>query len=271
MWLSKGPDVAPPDAWPRPFDGIPWSTRLGTIAGCVPHGLRVADVAADHAALAFALLATGHASSVIATDLRAEPLRAAADRHHRWLAASAAAGYTAAGEGLRVPMRVGPGLQPLADVPVDIALIAGVGGQVIVGMLEPRILVGCGVAQLVLQPQSSVDHVRRHLQTIGWHLTREVLVRSRGRLYPVLCAAPGPGPCAADELDAIVGPHLRRGDDPLLAAWLSALRGKAAARARHLRRALEQTAAAAATRDALREAEERIARLDAVLVRHPTR
>ena len=55
MWLSKGPDVAPPDAWPRPFDGIPWSTRLGTIAGCVPHGLRVADVAADHAALAFAL------------------------------------------------------------------------------------------------------------------------------------------------------------------------------------------------------------------------
>lgn len=186
-------------------------TRLSLIASFVPRGARVADIGTDHALLPIHLLQSGTSPRVIAVEKAAGPLRAARQ-------AVAEAGLEAVCD-----VRAGDGFGPIAPGEVDTAVIAGMGGQTIAGVLDaaPAGVLN-GVSRLILQPMNRAAAVRAWLYGHGWHVVDEGLVEESGRLYELIVAERG----AADMPDEVlleVGPVLWEKKHPLLRRHLAGL------------------------------------------------
>lgn len=153
--------------------------RLQASVEMVLPGSRVADIGTDHAYLAVALLEEERASSVIACDKNAGPCEAAKRtvREH--------------GLAETVSVRQGDGLAPLHPGEVDTVCIAGMGGKLIMRILDEAPHITEGLQRLVLQPMNAVQDLRRWLYEHGWHIVDEALAAVDGQLYEILAAEPG--------------------------------------------------------------------------------
>ena len=177
--------------------------RLACIASCVPQGARLADVGTDHGYLPIFLLQQGRIRHAIATDLREEPL-AHAERSARE--------YGIGGE---MELRLGDGLSPVSPSETDAVVIAGMGGELIIKILQnaPWAKEKC----LILQAQTKVPLLRTWLSENGFRFVSEHLVRDKGTLYVVLCVTSGQSvPLTAEE--ALSGVLLDK--DPLYGEYL---------------------------------------------------
>nr|WP_122011868.1 class I SAM-dependent methyltransferase [Maliibacterium massiliense] len=197
------------------------SKRLACVLSMVPARAQcVLDVGCDHGYLALALLQQGICGRVIASDVSAGALEKAR-RHKRETAPSAA-----------LSLRLGDGFAVLAPGEADVAVIAGMGGRVIAGILQAGGETPRGMKALVLQPMSDAETLRAYLRTHGWRVVREQLVRDAGRIYPVLRAQRGSEQSPGGVFDEL-GWQLVRARDPLLAPLLEK-------RLRDMNRALTQ-------------------------------
>lgn len=160
---------------------IELSLRLQTLAQQIPRGARFVDVGTDHARLPVWLLTQGMITSAIAADLREGPL----DR----------ARQTAARHGVteRISFRLGDGLQPIQPGEVDVAAIAGMGGDTIADILAAAPWAASGQCQLLLQPMTSVPDLRGWLWRNGFVIEQELLVRE-DKLYVIILAHGGTMP-----------------------------------------------------------------------------
>lgn len=202
----------------------------------------VADVATGRAELALYLASSHRCARVIAIDSSPRAIAIAEQVVRR--------------AGLQVPveLRVGDGLGPLARGEADVIFITGVGGRLIIRLLNGSDdgaagglarLVGNGDHPVVvLQPMSEPKLVRRWAESRGslwgYRVAAEQLVVDAGRFYHTFvldaagrsvsvmnAASPSPewdadaiaaaaGTIAWDE----VGPYLLAGPDPLLLDYL---------------------------------------------------
>ena len=99
------------------------SLRLSTIASLVPKGAFVCDVGTDHGFLPIFLMESGKARGVIATDINEKPLKKAKEN----LKKTGTEGIT---------LRLCDGLSGIKKGDADTVIIAGMGGEVISGILE---------------------------------------------------------------------------------------------------------------------------------------
>ncbi len=150
--------------------------RLSMVASLVRQGSRVADIGTDHAYLPVYLVESGVCPTAIAADIGAGPLEAA--RHT----------VMAAGLAGVISLRLGDGLAPLAADEVDDIVIAGMGGETIVSILDAAPWVQHKRYRLVLQPMTRAEDLRRWLLHHGFSVETERLVRDKHHLYPVLAA-----------------------------------------------------------------------------------
>ncbi len=136
-------------------------------------GTMVCDVGTDHALLAVHLIEQGIAKRVIASDIGEGPL-AAADRTIRKHGLSAKI-QTILSDGL---VNVPP--EGLTDI-----IIAGMGGETMVHILEtcPFSLEGMN---LILQPMSKADLLRKWLYEHGFAIESETCVKDGKFLYAVM-------------------------------------------------------------------------------------
>ncbi|MDR1961130.1 MAG: class I SAM-dependent methyltransferase [Gracilibacteraceae bacterium] len=148
--------------------------RLEAVAAHVPLGARLGDIGTDHALLPIYLVRQGAARSAIGTDVRGGPLQAA----ERNLARHGLTG--------RIALRLGDGLAPIRKGEADVVTIAGMGGGVMLEILNPEREALAGVQTLILQPQGGAAPLRRALLRRGWRLRAEGLVAERERLYTVM-------------------------------------------------------------------------------------
>ncbi|MGZ0052902.1 tRNA (adenine(22)-N(1))-methyltransferase [Brevibacillus gelatini] len=155
------------------------SKRLQTIARYCPEGARVADIGSDHALLASYLLVKGIASFVIAGELNEGPYQAAKKQIHTLQAKD------------RASVRKGNGLAVLEPGEADVVCIAGMGGQLIVTILEEGKSKLEGVQRLILQPNVGEEAVRRWLLNQGWQLIAETILKEDGIIYEILVAERG--------------------------------------------------------------------------------
>ena len=107
-----------------------------------------ADIGSDHGKLAVALLQTNACKRVIATDISAPCLAKAR---------KAARAYKLED---RMEMRVGNGLLALSENEVEVAIIAGMGGELIAQILEEGKEVARPMKALLLQPMQHADLLR---------------------------------------------------------------------------------------------------------------
>ena len=179
--------------------------RLRLAAQLIEPGWRVADIGTDHAYLPVELVRRGAAQSAIACDIGAGPCEAA----RRTVAA--------AGLGARIAVRQGDGLTPLAPDEVDAAVIAGMGGKAIAGILARSLPLAKSLRRLVLQPMNAAALLRNWLLENGWEIVEEELALEDARLYeiiavePARAARPAPKPLLLE-----IGPLLWRQRHPLL-------------------------------------------------------
>lgn len=154
------------------------SARLQLIADLLPAGGRFADIGSDHALLPVAAVRSGRASFAVAGEVNDGPLEAARRQ------------VAEAGETARISVRKGDGLAVISPGEVDAITIAGMGGALIVSILNGGRDKLAGVKRLVLQPNVGEEFVRRWLLENGWFLAEETIFEEDGKIYEVMMAEP---------------------------------------------------------------------------------
>ncbi len=153
------------------------SLRLDAIVMMAPNTQTTADIGCDHGKAGVALLLTGKAKRVIFSDISAKSL----EKTRNLVSA----------EGLlsRSSIRVGNGLSILEEGEAQAAIIAGMGGELIVGILEADKQKSPDI--LVLSCNTKPETLRRWLCSNGYVIKDEELVAEDGRFYPVILAVRG--------------------------------------------------------------------------------
>ena len=155
------------------------SKRLKLVASFVPEGDRVADVGTDHGYVPIWLVGTGRCPGAVAMDVRQGPL----DR--------ARAHIRESGLEDKIQVRLCDGLSGSIPGEVDTGVIAGMGGELMLRILEEGRHMWESTAHFVLSPQSDLDKVRRFLEAEGFLLLREAMVLDEGKYYTVLLTGRG--------------------------------------------------------------------------------
>ena len=152
----------------------------------VPEGCRLADVGTDHGYLPVYLLQRRRIRGAVAADIGAEPL--------------AHARRTAEAYGVEgIDFRLCDGLRDIAPDEVDTVVIAGMGGETIIAILEGAAWTKDGAHTLLLQPMTKAADLRYWLAVNGYGFTEERLVWDKNYLYPVLRVTGGGTPQALTE------------------------------------------------------------------------
>jgi tRNA (adenine22-N1)-methyltransferase len=179
--------------------------RLQKIADMVPPGARLADVGTDHGYLPVWLLQNRKITNAIASDIRLLPLK-----HARQTAATC-------GIENGIDFRLCAGLDQVASEEVDTIVVAGMGGEMISGILSSARWTLTGEHTLLLQPMSKPEYLRQWLPEHGYCFVGECLVWDKDTLYPVFQVRGGEA-SALNAIQAYGGVLLE--DDPLYGDYL---------------------------------------------------
>ena len=184
--------------------------RLQTAADLVPPCRVMADIGTDHGYVPIYLCQTGKITGAVASDIHDGPAERA--RVH------------IGEEGLsrQISVRVGPGLSTLAAGEAEGAVIAGMGGLMILRILEEGRPVASRMDWFVLQPQNHGKELRRWLGTHGFTIEKEKLAREDRRMYQVLLVRHGVM-APLSPIEEETGAFLLRKGDPLIPDFLRGL------------------------------------------------
>ena len=148
--------------------------RRAAAAAYVRPGSTVADIGCDHGKLSAWLAGSGRCPLVFACDLREGPLQKARETCAPWAD--------------RVVFRLGSGLKVLAPGEAQDIVIAGMGAETIMEILDAAPWVFDGRYNLILVPATKHSLLRRWLARRGFALQSETLCTAAGRWYAVMNA-----------------------------------------------------------------------------------
>lgn len=150
------------------------SKRLCTAASFVRDGAVVADIGTDHAYLPIYLALNNRIKSAYASDINEGPIQRAEQNIKKY------------GLESMIKTRVIGGLDEIEKIaPTDI-VICGMGGELIVKILEKSTYIRRKDVRLILQPMTHVKEVREYLQN-GFSTIAENIVLEDGKIYQILC------------------------------------------------------------------------------------
>ncbi len=149
------------------------SLRLKTIASLVPKDTRACDIGTDHGYLPIYLRLKGIAKSVIAADLNQKPLNIAKSNIEKLKTDG-------------ISLRLCDGLSGISRDEIDTIIIAGMGGNVISGIIERCDFAKDKALTFVLQPTTSAEVLREYLCKNGFYILSETPVFENGKLYSVM-------------------------------------------------------------------------------------
>lgn len=150
------------------------SKRLETVASFVAQGSNIADIGTDHGYIPIALVERGMAASAIAMDVRSGPLERA--RAH----------IVQHGLEGRIETRLGDGVEKLGPGEADTVIIAGMGGELVIRIMEQGTHLRDSVKHWILSPQSELHKVRKYLKNQGFTIAREKMLCEDGKYYTVM-------------------------------------------------------------------------------------
>ncbi|HEY4624214.1 MAG TPA: tRNA (adenine(22)-N(1))-methyltransferase TrmK [Solibacillus sp.] len=171
------------------------SKRLETVASFVPTGAVVADIGSDHAYLPCYLVHKGIAARAIAGEVVQGPYDSAVRQVRT--------------EGLteKITVRLADGLAAVEESDhVTAITIAGMGGSLIVSILEKHPQALKTVTRLILQPNIHAKAIREWALAHGWALQDEVILEEDGKVYEVLVLQRGS--MDLNEAQILMGPKL---------------------------------------------------------------
>ncbi|MBU5314701.1 class I SAM-dependent methyltransferase [Clostridium bornimense] len=150
------------------------SKRIEEICKFIGPCNRLGDVGCDHGYIGLFSIENKLCNSVIATDISKDSLRKAI--------------FNVKGSKFSedISFRVGPGLEVFKKDEIDVAVIAGMGGNLIRDIIEESLDIFKSMDYLVLQPVQNVEVVRKYIYEKGYNLIEEKVVYDEEKYYPII-------------------------------------------------------------------------------------
>lgn len=149
------------------------SKRLDAVASLINIEHTLVDVGTDHGYIPIYMIEKG-CQHGIAMDVNEGPLSRARDHIRAYHM-----------EGF-IETRLSNGFQNLLPGEAQTAVMAGMGGALIIKILTDYPAVTAAINEFVLQPQSEIRKVRKFLQDNHFVISEEEMVYEEGKFYPVL-------------------------------------------------------------------------------------
>lgn len=177
------------------------STRLQTCLDAVAPLKTIADIGTDHAYLPCVGMMENKLSYAIAADIGIGPLESAKATINRYKLNT------------KIETRLGGGFSILKPNEVEAVVVAGMGGKLIVSILEESIELTRSFERLILQPNIDANLVRTWLSQHQFKIINEKIVLDEGKFYEIIVAEPTNQDQNYTKLDLEFGPVLRRESD----------------------------------------------------------
>lgn len=196
------------------------SARMLAITGLLTPGYVTCDVGCDHGFVSIYLVQKKIAPFVYAMDVRKGPLSRAQEH------------VEAYGLGKQIETRLSDGLQALAPGDAQAMICAGMGGKLMMKILEEGMDRVKSMRELILQPQSDLTLFRQFLRDKELVILQEDMIYEEGKFYPMMRVTPK---CFYDGKEVTAssveeqalwdefGPMLLRGRHPVLLQYLDFL------------------------------------------------
>lgn len=157
------------------------SKRLAAVAAFVSSGNRIADVGTDHGYIPIHLVKNNICPKAVAMDIRKGPLQRAQAHIREY------------GLEDRIETRLSDGTAALHIGEADTLVIAGMGGNVMIHILEDGYETIKNMHECILQPQSDIGKFRYYLQQRGYKTVAEDIVLEEDKYYPIIKVIPEAG------------------------------------------------------------------------------
>ena len=184
--------------------------RLLAIAKNVHNGKGLIDVGTDHGYLPVYLAENAYTGNLFASDINEGPLQ------------SAVRSAREAGLEDRIHFMLCDGLDACDGSRIDTVVIAGMGGDVISGILDKADWLLSGQHELILQPMTKSEVLRYWLINNGFMIRDEQLVEDGGHIYQILVSRAGKSP-AYSEAELYLGKYELIRKEPLFPQKLDKL------------------------------------------------
>lgn len=155
------------------------SDRMRAVAGLVQPCRSIADIGCDHGYVSMELVRSNICRHVIAMDINRGPLARARNNIVEYDMQD------------YIETRLSDGTQALAKGEAEGMICAGMGGKLMISILEQGKDLVRDMNQVILQPQSEIDEVRGYLRERGFTIDKEDMVQEDGKYYPMMRALPG--------------------------------------------------------------------------------
>ncbi|MBQ2402204.1 MAG: SAM-dependent methyltransferase [Lachnospiraceae bacterium] len=150
------------------------SNRLEMVVSFVKPGESAADVGTDHGHVPVELVRRGVVKRAYAMDVRKGPLSKAEEN------------IAAARMKEKIETRLSDGVQKLSAGEAESVIIAGMGGELVIHIMEEGRHVWDTVEQWVLSPHSELHKVREWLEKNDFVIVKEDMIFEEGKFYTVM-------------------------------------------------------------------------------------
>ena len=158
------------------MEQIKINDRLLTAIPFVRQGTRFADIGTDHAYLPIYLMKKNIISSAIAADINQGPLDKADENINKY------------GFNDSISTVLCDGLAKIEPDSVDDIAIFGMGGELIIKIVDEASWLKDTKKRLILQPMTHPEKLREYLAKNGFYILGETLSCDRDKIYQTICA-----------------------------------------------------------------------------------
>ncbi len=153
---------------------IELSERLSAVCSLVDRGCSVADIGTDHGFVPIYLIQNKIAVQAVAMDVNEGPLLRAAEHIEEY------------GLGDLIETRLSDGAKELKEGEADTVICAGMGGLLMLRILEDGDLLRKGIRNMILQPQSDLFSFRKRLRELKLRTQDESEIFEDGKFYTAM-------------------------------------------------------------------------------------
>nr|MDE7283188.1 class I SAM-dependent methyltransferase [Lachnospiraceae bacterium] len=139
----------------------------------------VCDVGCDHGFVPIYLIRQGISPKVIAMDVNEGPLKRAREHIDEY------------GVEEYIETRLSDGLHSFREGEADSLICAGMGGRLLMRILQEDDVKTASFKELILQPQSELEQFRCFLRNQGYMIVDENIIEEDGKFYPMMKAVKG--------------------------------------------------------------------------------
>jgi tRNA (adenine22-N1)-methyltransferase len=150
------------------------SIRLKAIVSMMDKCSSIVDVGTDHGYIPIYLVKNALIKSAIASDINNGPVEKARKN------------IKGSNAGAQINCRLGSGLSTVKKGEVQVAIIAGMGGNLIRDILEADLEVVKSLDYMILQPVQNAEVLREYLYTSGYEIIDEEICIDDGKFYEII-------------------------------------------------------------------------------------